>query len=263
MFLNRYDEIKSLKSLLDLNKASIAVCKGRRRIGKSRLIEEFSRHAANFINIQGLAPRKGIKKQDQLATFGSQLSKNTSLPALVPDSWAQAFSLLNSVIGKSKTVDWARALSFRKLGIPSRLGNYHGVPIWKLGVKQHSICMWVYWDQHVRNKECLPIFSEKNTTATRLPDRPFNWNPVYALCLRNQIPQKDWEISNFWRFPKNTASCFSGPLHSAAHTHLCGWAGSGHKGLRFLLRNYQFRAAVNDSCGSLMSVVGHRAGHSA
>ena len=77
MFINRYDEIKSLKSLLELDKASIAVCKGRRRIGKSRLIEEFGRHAANFINIQGLAPRQGTKKQDQLAAFGSQLSKNT------------------------------------------------------------------------------------------------------------------------------------------------------------------------------------------
>lgn len=85
MFINRYDEINSLKSLLDLDKASIAVCKGRRRIGKSRLIEEFGRHAANFINIQGLAPRKGIKKQDQLAAFGSQLSKNTTLPPLIPD----------------------------------------------------------------------------------------------------------------------------------------------------------------------------------
>jgi len=104
MFLNRYDEINSLKSLLDLDKASIAVCKGRRRIGKSRLIEEFGKHGTNFIDIQGLAPRKGTKNKDQLAAFGSQLSKNTSLPALVPDSWTQAFSLLNSVIGKSKTV---------------------------------------------------------------------------------------------------------------------------------------------------------------
>jgi hypothetical protein len=69
------------------------------------LIEEFSKHAANLIDIQGLAPRKDTKKQDQLAAFGSQLSKNTSLPALVPDSWAQAFGLLNSVISKSKTED--------------------------------------------------------------------------------------------------------------------------------------------------------------
>ena len=116
MFLNRYSEINSLKSLLDLDKASIAVCKGRRRIGKSRLIEEFGKHVANFIDIQGLAPRKGTKKKDQLAVFGTQLAKNTSLPDLVPDSWAQAFSLLNSVIGKSKTVVLLDEISWMALG---------------------------------------------------------------------------------------------------------------------------------------------------
>ena len=116
MFLNRYSEINSLKSLLDLDKASITVCKGRRRIGKSRLIEEFGKHVANFIDIQGLAPRKGAQKKDQLVAFGTQLSKNTSLPDLVPDSWAQAFSFLNSVIGKSKTVVLLDEISWMALG---------------------------------------------------------------------------------------------------------------------------------------------------
>ena len=42
MFLNRYDEMITLKSLLDLDKASIAVCKGRRRIGKkSKITKQF------------------------------------------------------------------------------------------------------------------------------------------------------------------------------------------------------------------------------
>jgi len=104
MFFNRTNEIKALNSLFDLNKSSIAVCKGRRRIGKSTLIEVFGRHATDFIAIQGLAPRAGTKKQDQLTSFGLQLSKSTSLPAIAPDSWAQAFSLLNSVIGRRKTV---------------------------------------------------------------------------------------------------------------------------------------------------------------
>ena len=80
MFLNRYDEINSLKSLLDLDKASIAVCKGRRRIGKSRLIEEFGKHVTNFIDIQGLAPRKGTKKKDQLAAFGHSCLKALPYP---------------------------------------------------------------------------------------------------------------------------------------------------------------------------------------
>jgi AAA+ ATPase superfamily predicted ATPase len=116
MFMNRFSEIKSLKSLFDLNKASIAVCKGRRRIGKSRLIEEFGGHVDTFINIQGLAPRKGITKKNQLAAFGEQLSKNTPLPTLTPVSWSQAFSLLNTVIGDSKTVVFLDEISWMALG---------------------------------------------------------------------------------------------------------------------------------------------------
>ncbi len=76
------------------------MCKGRRRIGKSRLIEEFGKKATKFVSIQGLAPRTGITKKDQLGAFGTQLAKNTALPPVVPENWSQAFSLLNSVIGK-------------------------------------------------------------------------------------------------------------------------------------------------------------------
>ena len=104
MFLNREQELKTLGALFDLKKASLAVCKGRRRIGKSRLIEEFGKKATKFISIQGLAPRPGITKKHQLEAFGIQLSKDTALPQIFPETWSQAFSLLNSVIGKSKTV---------------------------------------------------------------------------------------------------------------------------------------------------------------
>ena len=99
MFLNRDQELKTLGALFDLKKASLAVCMGRRRIGKSRLIEEFGKKATKFISIQGLAPRPGITKKNHLAAFGTQLAKNTALPPIVPASWPQAFSLLNSVIG--------------------------------------------------------------------------------------------------------------------------------------------------------------------
>ena len=116
MFINRVQELKKLNSLLDLKKSSIAVCKGRRRIGKSRLIEEFGKKASIFISIQGLAPRKGITKNEQLAAFGEQLAKTTSLPYIIPESWSQAFSLLNSVIGKSKTIVLLDEISWMSAG---------------------------------------------------------------------------------------------------------------------------------------------------
>jgi AAA+ ATPase superfamily predicted ATPase len=116
VFLNRNQELKILESLFELKKASLAVCKGRRRIGKSRLIEEFGKKASKIISIQGLAPREGITKKDQLAAFGEQLSQTTSLPPLAPESWSQAFSLLNSVIGKSKTVVLLDEISWMSVG---------------------------------------------------------------------------------------------------------------------------------------------------
>ncbi len=116
VFINRKQELKNLVSLFDLKKASLVVCKGRRRIGKSRLIEEFGKKASKVISIQGLAPRKGITRKDQLAAFGEQLAKNTSLPSIVPESWSQAFGLLNAGIGKSKTVVLLDEISWMSAG---------------------------------------------------------------------------------------------------------------------------------------------------
>ncbi len=41
MFVGRENDLKLLEGLFDLKKAAIAVCTGRRRIGKSTLIQQF------------------------------------------------------------------------------------------------------------------------------------------------------------------------------------------------------------------------------
>ena len=104
MFLGRENELRLLKGLFDLKKAAIAVCAGRRRIGKSTLIQQFGRNAKTFLEFQGLPPREGITPKDQLNAFSEQLAKQTNLPNLNLESWYQAFSLLNSVIKNEKTV---------------------------------------------------------------------------------------------------------------------------------------------------------------
>lgn len=42
-FIGRHKELQDLKNLLSKKAASLVVIKGRRRIGKSRLIEEYGR----------------------------------------------------------------------------------------------------------------------------------------------------------------------------------------------------------------------------
>ena len=104
MFIGRENELRLLKGLFDLKKAAIAVCAGRRRIGKSTLIQQFGRNAKTFLEFQGLPPREGITPRDQLNAFSEQLANQTNLPKLNLDSWYQAFTLLNSIVKNEKTV---------------------------------------------------------------------------------------------------------------------------------------------------------------
>jgi AAA+ ATPase superfamily predicted ATPase len=104
MFIGRENELRLLNGLFDLKKATIAVCAGRRRIGKSTLIQQFGKKAKLFLEFQGLPPREGVSKKDQLNSFSEQLAKQTNLPKLNLESWYQAFSLLNNVIRDETTV---------------------------------------------------------------------------------------------------------------------------------------------------------------
>ena len=55
MFLGRDNELDSLKSLLNKRTSSLVALRGRRRIGKSTLVEEFAkRYSLRFIELDGL-----------------------------------------------------------------------------------------------------------------------------------------------------------------------------------------------------------------
>jgi AAA+ ATPase superfamily predicted ATPase len=100
VFVGRKAELAALNSLLPKKASSLVVIKGRRRIGKSRLIEEFAKKGL-FYCFSGLPPVKNITAQDQRDEFALQLSQQTNLPELSKiDDWTKLFSLLAD---KSKT----------------------------------------------------------------------------------------------------------------------------------------------------------------
>lgn len=72
----------------------LVVVKGRRRIGKSRLVEEFAKKMT-FLQFSGLAPTAGITAQDQRNEFALQLSQQTNIPNLQVDDWSKLFLLLS------------------------------------------------------------------------------------------------------------------------------------------------------------------------
>ena len=70
MFIGRECEINELIGLWDKRVSSLITCRGRRRVGKSTLIEEFAKVSADhFIVIEGLAPRAGMSDVLQRKNF--------------------------------------------------------------------------------------------------------------------------------------------------------------------------------------------------
>ena len=101
MFVGREEELNALMSLWDKSTSSLVTCRGRRRIGKSSLIEEFARRTADaFIVLEGIAPRKGLSDRRQRAHFCEQLSVFVHKRVRAAN-WISAFQALDEAIPSS------------------------------------------------------------------------------------------------------------------------------------------------------------------
>ena len=104
-FFGREAELSQLEGLWEKRVPSLVTCRGRRRIGKSTLIEEFARRSgARFIKLEGLRPKEGMSDADERDFFASKLSSLTGCERTTPADWYSAFVRLNREIGKGRTV---------------------------------------------------------------------------------------------------------------------------------------------------------------
>jgi AAA+ ATPase superfamily predicted ATPase len=106
MFIGREEQLEQLKSLWRKPVASLVTCRGRRRIGKSTLIEEFARrNRVRFIKLEGIEPRPGVDNVTQLKAFAQQLAEQTGCEEDTLDNWFKAFARLAKVLNpREKTV---------------------------------------------------------------------------------------------------------------------------------------------------------------
>ena len=99
MFFGREDVLSKLDLLLGKQVSSLVTCRGRRRIGKSTLIERFARNnEARFIKIEGVRPGKTTNNVSELRSFAEQLSLQTDAESSIPDNWLSAFKRLDREI---------------------------------------------------------------------------------------------------------------------------------------------------------------------
>ncbi|NGX45102.1 MAG: hypothetical protein K940chlam2_00244 [Chlamydiae bacterium] len=102
-FVGRDNELQRLEDLSTSGRACLTVIKGRRRIGKSRLAEEFAKDKI-FLPFSGLAPVKGVTAQDQRDAFARELMTIFHLPPFTFTDWSDAFAHLSRHLTKKPTV---------------------------------------------------------------------------------------------------------------------------------------------------------------
>ena len=85
-FFGREYELKLLNSLLAKKSASLVIVKGRRRIGKSRLVEEFAKDYT-FYNFSGIPPHDKTSYISERKAFFKQLTKYFKKINIKNDDW--------------------------------------------------------------------------------------------------------------------------------------------------------------------------------
>lgn len=102
-FIGRNEELNLLRGLLEKRSASLAVIYGRRRIGKSRLVEEFGRNLKMY-SFAGLAPQPHTSMQSQLDEFSRQMARQFKVEVQSFSDWGDAFSQLASYVKQGQII---------------------------------------------------------------------------------------------------------------------------------------------------------------
>ena len=187
-FIGRQAELKKLIELAQKKSASFVVVRGRRRIGKSRLIEEFSKHFEQYYKFEGLAPGKGITAQDQLEEFSKQISQHFDVPFARYTDWSDALWAVGKQIKKGKILILFDEISWMGMDEPTFLSK----------IKQ-------FWDNHLKKNDRLFFVVCSSASAwienNILSSTGFVGRISYTLTLK-ELPLSD--CRKFW--PENISA---------------------------------------------------------
>ncbi len=130
-FVGRKRELQVLNGLTQKRSASMVVIKGRRRIGKSRLIQEFGKGFKTKYFFSGVPPTSETTKQSQIDEFARQMCVHLSLPEMRFMDWGDLFSFLGKQVQNGKVlivfdeISWIGSKDFDFLGKIKNLWDMH------------------------------------------------------------------------------------------------------------------------------------------
>lgn len=89
-FIGRDQELETLRRFKSKRTASLIVIRGRRRIGKSRLIEELAKEFSKSYIFSGLPPEYRVNEEIQRNEFVTQMQQQ-GIPYFGEDNWSDLF----------------------------------------------------------------------------------------------------------------------------------------------------------------------------
>ena len=181
-FIGRKHELGELNRYLKKKSSSLLVVKGRRRIGKSRLIEEFGKNL-NYYSFYGIPPSNTITAQQQRDEFAKQLGRVIDIPGIKADDWGDLFYILANHTSKGKTLILLDEISWMGSKDPTFLGKLKNA--WDMYFKKNDDLILVL---------CGSISSwiDKNI----LTSTGFMGRVSFVLTLK-ELPLSD--CSQFWK----------------------------------------------------------------
>lgn len=133
-FVGRETELSELKRQVSKRISSLIIIKGRRRIGKSRLIEEFCKNYSHSVFV-GLPPTNKTTKESQLNEFANQLGVAFGIPGVKADDWTTLFLLLAKQVKRGRVIIVLDEISWIGSKDPDFLGKLKNA--WDLHFKKN------------------------------------------------------------------------------------------------------------------------------
>jgi uncharacterized protein len=187
-FVGRESELKRLLEATNKKTASFIVIKGRRRVGKSRLIKEFSKSFDHFYSFIGLAPDKRTTTRHQLDEFSRQISREFKTASAQYNDWSDALWAVGERVHSGKILILFDEISWMGSKDPTFLGKIKN--LWDLQLKENNKLIFIVCGS-------ASAWIEKNI----LSGTGFVGRISFTLTL-DELPLSD--CRKFW--PKNIAA---------------------------------------------------------
>ena len=183
-FFGRTHIIRTLSELWGKNSPSFVTCRGRRRVGKSTLIEHFAEVSdAHFIKIEGARPNENTTDEDERRSFAYQLASQTGAEDSCPSNWLNAFIRLSKEIDdNSRTVVLLDEVSW--------MGGFDNT---------FSATLKIAWDNHLKKHGNL-VFVVCGSVSTWIRDNIIDNKAFYGRrSLDLVVPELPLsECIKFW-----------------------------------------------------------------